>query len=234
MDHEHGRTFVGHRHDRGAQADANDVLEVGVAHGSSRTSGSSTQRPSATMSPRPMARTASIMRPSRASALSAWLTRSGLGNACGASCAHALRDLLFEAGTHAIAKQDIGRRHRTADAGPAMHEHRRVGIPCASERQKLVDMMRFRRHFGGPRFRHVVHREPQMPRGIDTVGRLDHVLRRKQRHEMRRAIKTDRFLHRGKRRDEDHACVLFGRGFAKGERSAKKARKRQDFMAKAF
>ena len=33
-----------------------------------------------------------------------------------------------------------------------------------------------------------------MRRRVDAVGRLDHVLRRKQRHEMRRAIEADRFL----------------------------------------
>ena len=209
MDDERGRTFVRHRHDGGGKADADDVLGCIDAHRRTSVSGISTGTPSAIWSAMPMASMARTIAPLRPSASSARRTMSLLGIACGARCAQRLCDFVFRAGAGAIAQDHIGCGRRAADAGPAMHDHRRRCVPAAAKFEQSLHMRaagRFRKPFVGD----VVHGQPQMALRRKAPGRVDHVAGRKQGHDMRRLVHFHRVGQGGERRDQNerHAALL--------------------------
>ena len=83
-----------------------------------------------------------------------------------------------------------------------MNEYGRIGIPRAPEFQQAFDMARSRRRVTRKRIGDVVHAELQMPLRFHAFGRVDHVLRRQQRHQMRRLVTRNRLRHGRKRRDQ--------------------------------
>ena len=133
-----------------------------------------------------------------------------VGRGMGRAPPHRLGDGCFALRPQPVAQHGEGRRHRAANPRPAMNQQRRVGLPGAGEGEQLRDMIGGGRMGAGGGIGDIIDPQPEVTLGGKTRRRRDHVLRRQQRHHVRRPVGGHGVLELGQGGDQEagHETLL--------------------------